>query len=130
MLRTLDEYRRQPKAPRTSAADIYPYLEQMRQEAVKADLLTGEATWDHFLTLIQGAIETTREQMVAFQRQLGDSDTFEHHEMIRLKTQALLCGERIKAWEVVMTLPKDIMERGEKAETLLGRLENVGQHNN
>ena len=126
MLRTLDEYRKSPKAPRTSAADIYPYLEQMRQEAVKADLLTGEPTWDHFLTLIQGAIETTREQMGAFQRQLGDSDTFEHQEMIRLKTQALLCGERIKAWEVVMTLPKDIMERGEKAENLMERLARAG----
>jgi len=107
----------------TKARESRPGLEMLQQAAVKSSSLTGNPAWDTFLSYLQAAVDTTKLQRDAFQDKLTDPDLVNTEEMLRLKSNITRCSERIIAWETAISLPKDIIAEGEKAKSLLGRLE-------
>ena len=126
MLPDYNEYaeaRKKRLAERTQ--ERRPQLEMISQAAVKAELLTGQQHWDYFLSLIEGAIEVTQNHKEAFERLVMDPATSDE-DVKKLRINAFLCAERIMAWRAVMTMPKELIEQGEKARTLLERVPDVG----
>ena len=105
--------------------NVLPQLRMMQQAAVSAERLTGVLQWDLFLAFLQGAIETTRKQLEAFQTAMNSPDLLDSQKVLQCKVSALRCAERIAAWEAVIALPKDLIELGEKAEVLVSRMEKV-----
>lgn len=101
-------------------------LELMRQGAVAGELLTGNAAWDAFLRYVQGAIDQTERQLATFQLAFTSPDLLDQSQLLRVKVDALRCSERISAWKAVMQLPKDLIEQGEQAQSLLERMEKIG----
>lgn len=108
---------------------MLPKLEIMRQGAVAAELLTGNAAWDAFLRYLQGAIETTREQLVTLQNALASPELLDQTRLLQTKVSALRCMERISAWEAAMQLPKELAEYGEQAADLVSRMEKISDGN-
>ena len=105
---------------------MLPKLEIMRQGAVAGELLTGNSTWDAFLRFVQGAIDTTQEQLDTLQRALASPDLLNQEQLLRTKVDALRCSERIAAWRAVIQLPKDLTEYGEQIDGLIARMEKIG----
>lgn len=109
----------------TEAVDRIPALEMMAQAAVAAENLTGYPEWDLFLSYIQAAIETTKGHQTSFDAILKDPLITDENELRRARIAYFQCAERVLAWEVVLQLPKDLKESGEKAKDILGRLPEI-----
>lgn len=127
MQRDLGEHRRSvaEKHNEQAAAFYLRHLKMAQRAAVHADLLTGVAEWDRFLTYIQGAIEQTEAQRDTFLATLSDPHLVDDVETRRVRMAVIACNERIGAWKVVIELPKDLLRQGEQAKSLLERTEKV-----
>lgn len=99
-----------------------PVLEILAQAEVAAANLTGDATWDIFLSYIQAAIERTEAEVTTTETLLGSPEVVEIADLMRLKIQLARLKERISAWNAVISLPSDIKTEGEKAKGLLERM--------
>ena len=104
---------------------IAPQLQLLKQGAVVAELLPGVPAWDTFLSYIQGAIDTTREQYAALQGMLTSPGILDMERLLQIKVNAIRCAERIAAWEAVLGLPKELIESGAKTTDLLTRMETL-----
>jgi len=104
---------------------VVPHLQLLKQGVVVAELLPGVPAWDTFLSYIQGAIDTTREQHIALQGMLASPSILDTDRLLQIKVSALRCAERIAAWEAVLGLPKELIESGTKAADLLTRMETL-----
>lgn len=104
------------------AAEHRPQIEMLAQAEVRAAHLTGDPTWDVFLSYIQAAVETTEAQRASFEAVITDPRTVEHERMLVAKIGLAECQARIDAWEAAISLPKDIIKMGREARTLLERL--------
>jgi len=99
-----------------------PVLEILAQAELNAANLTGDPTWDIFLSYIQAAIERTEAEIGTTEILLGSPEVVEIADLMRLKIQLARLKERVSAWNAVISLPKDIQIEGEKAKTLLERM--------
>ena len=99
-----------------------PVLEILAQAELNAANLTGDSTWDIFLSYIQAAIERTEAEIKTTETLLGSPEVVEIPDLMRLKIQLARLKERVSAWNAVISLPKDIKIEGEKAKTLLERM--------
>lgn len=99
-----------------------PVLEILAQAEVAAANLTGDSTWDIFLSYVQAAVERTEADIESTERLLGSPEVVEIAELMRLKIQLARLKERVSAWNAVISLPRDIKIEGEKAKKLLERM--------
>lgn len=99
-----------------------PVLEILAQAEVSAANLTGDATWDIFLSYIQAAIERTEGEIRTTETLLGSPEVVEIADLMQLKIRLAGLRERVSAWTAVISLPKAIKIEGEKAKTLLERM--------
>lgn len=111
------EFRRQlrnqaGKPPRTDG----PINDRLLQQAIVAtEVLTGDAAWDVFLQRVQALIDGTRKDLAAMA---------EHHALPNLTSEQILqqqrhmlaAKERINAWEMVLSLPKQIMAERDQSK--------------
>ncbi len=104
------------------AQERRPQLEMLAQAEVQAGLLTGDPNWDIFLSYIQAVLEVTKGQRDAFAAVIADPATVEHDRIMSAKIGLAECKGLIDAWEAVISLPKDILEVGREARTLLERM--------
>jgi len=102
---------------------LAPQLRLMQQAAILAELLPGVPAWDVFLSYIQGAVETTRAQAATLEAVLKAADLLDPQRLLEAKVSLLRCHERIAAWEAVIQLPKDLINQGDQAESLVSRME-------
>ena len=98
----------------------------LAQAVVKTEMLTGDAVWDTFLSYLQAAVEHTSSQRDAFAAVISDSKTVQVETIMAAKIGLAECKARIEAWNAVISLPKDLIEMGSAAKTLLDRLPPVG----
>ncbi len=100
-----------------------PQMKLLAQSAIASESLTGDPTWDIFLSYIQAAIDRTREEMTSLEEMLRAPQLVDPNGMMSTKIAILQCEERINAWKVVISLPKELKESGEKAKSILERLD-------
>jgi len=104
-------------------------LTLIKQGAVVGESMTGVPAWDTFLSFVQGAIDTTREQLAALGDTLASPDVLDHDRLLQIKVSMIRCKERISAWEAIVKLPKDLIEHGEQTQSLLDRMEHTDGDN-
>ncbi len=118
-----DEWKKKVDAGKAErAAEHRPQLEMLAQAEVKAGLLTGDQNFDIFLSYLQAALEVTEAQRDGFAAVIADPATVAHDRIMAAKICLAECKGRAEAFEAVISLPKDIMEMGAEAKTLLERM--------
>ncbi|HDY66110.1 MAG TPA: hypothetical protein ENH84_07770 [Phycisphaerae bacterium] len=98
-------------------------LKMIQQAAVKAELLTGDPVWDLFLTYLQHALEETETYRQRAQDMLTHPNTVDHNIMLQAKIALAESTSRASILEAVISLPKDLIELGSEANSLLERAE-------
>lgn len=113
---TRDEWnaRRTPRQARPAAN-----LEVIAREALRAEAVTGDENWDHFLSYIEAAIKAAETQLQHEDAKLR-SPYLVNDEAIRvLKAQITALTTRVATLREVIMLPKYLKEHGERAREFL-----------
>ncbi len=97
-------------------------LEYLVQAEVKMGLLTGNPDFDVFLSYIQSTLNGLDERLGQARNVLCDPKTVNSDLITALKLEIAEVGGMIKSMEAVLSLPKGIMEEGEKARERLDAL--------
>ena len=97
-------------------------LRQMQQASVEAEKLTGDPMWDRFLTYVQAAIENTRRWVESMKAMLEDPNLVGADDVARIRINIMLGNERIRAWQAMIDMPKEMIEKGEEAANMLMEL--------
>ena len=100
------------------AASSYRHMAQAK---VAMELLTNSAEWDLLLRYLQSA----REEWYKERTRLLDSTllTVDPATLAAAREMAIRFDERCRLIDTIMTMPADIMSIGDKAETLVERME-------
>lgn len=104
------------------APDVKRALEGYKQAAIKADLLTADPAWDHFLSLIQPQIDQAMQQRDGVWESLRSPKISDPLEVAALRNLAFCLDERISALTWVMSIPANIKKIGGVAEKKLSEL--------
>lgn len=99
-------------------------LVRLEQAALEKQQLLNDPKWDIYLQEIQSWIKTTKEHLTAFQAQLDSPELTDPTEVQRLRNRIFVCNERIGTLNLVIDLPKQVIELGEKAKL---KLEEIGE---
>ncbi len=97
-------------------------LEMLAQAEVKAKHLTGHVEWDRFLSYLQNFRNTVEAQREGFAKVIADPRVVDHGSILEAKIAMAECQGRMDALDGVISLPKDLMEMGAQAKTLLERM--------
>ncbi len=100
-------------------ADLTKVATMLDQAAVDATAMTNSPTWNIFLQHVQAAIDTTRKVRDAHERVMRDPLVVNHDQIMTAKLGFVEANATITAWEAVLSLPKEIIERGDRARGLL-----------
>lgn len=106
----------------TWAQNSRPMLETAMAASTRIDLLTGDPNWDHFLAYIEAAVLSMKERESGYARKLEDPMLVDPQEMMKIKVQLAQARARIEAWQAVQQLPKDILNLGAQAKSIMERL--------
>jgi hypothetical protein len=118
-----DDYRRTLVERAEEGKDALKHnLQVMDRAALEARSVTNDPHWDHFLSYIQAAIETTEAQMQQLHRQLADDARVTHESLLLSKLALKRCEGRLEAFRAVQDLPKDLIASGDEARAVLDRL--------
>lgn len=98
-------------------------LQVARRMALSADYVTGDEHWDMLLSVIQERLESKRKLVAETLLSLEKSDDFSPDVMINQKLAVRLLGKEIDILEWVMGLPNDLKEQGDRADELLGTID-------
>ncbi len=110
---------------KANGQDNRVHLEALIQAEVKVEHVTGDPHWDTFLSYVQAAIEKSEEELGSLKTMLESPHMVAPDDIMRLKIAIVSCRSRLSAWDVVIALPRDIKEHGEKARALLDVMEDA-----
>lgn len=91
-------------------------LLRAEQAAVDKEKLTNDPTWNIFLQELQVFLNAAKEQLQSFRDQLDDPNLVDDRV---IRNKIFICNERIGTLDMVMNLPKDIIEKGKSASLQL-----------
>lgn len=83
------------------------------QAVVASEHLTGSLEWNVFLQRVQALVDTERKVLAA----MGDSIALPNltsEQVLQGQRHMLATKAKIEAWEQVLRLPKEIIDRAEK----------------
>jgi hypothetical protein len=100
-----------------------PDLRAQEHAALSVSQVTGDEHWDRFLEVIQAKIEKLTAERDKADLALKNSDDFSPDTLINQKLAVRLFGKEIEALEWAIDQPRIIMEQGERAKELLGKLD-------
>ncbi len=95
----------------------------IRYAEVEATKLAATQEWQRFQQLLQGAIETAKDELAGIGPALLEPDLVSHDALLTLKVRGSILVERITTLETVIGLPKMLQEDGEAAQEELENLE-------
>ena len=110
---------------KANGQDSRVHLQALVQAEIKAVHVTGDPSWDTFLSYIQAAIEKHGAEIEQLKTMLESPHMVAPDDIMRLKIAIISCRAQLSAWNAVIALPKDIKEHGAKARTLLDVMEDI-----
>lgn len=102
-----------------------PELRQMARAAVAAEKLTGDESWDHFLTLLQDVIDRSVAREAMAMDTLRSPGVLDHSSLLAAKVDLIRMQERREVLEQVIALPRKLKEKGKEALDALAILEDA-----
>ncbi len=118
---------RQAEAAKVAAKRRAPDLRVAQRAELDARAVTAVPEWDTFLTYLQAALETSRKQRSELKEQLLGDALINHDAIMKAKLTFARIEERVVLLEAVIDLPKDLIQNGERATALLGKLDGDGR---
>ena len=115
--KTVEEKKKQ------SISQIKPTLYQIAQAAPKMELLTGDENWDAYLRHVQSLIEQTDKVLNASKEKYFSDLALGDEERRKVFITILLLQERMNAMNLLIQIPKQIMESGKQALNELSKIE-------
>ncbi len=97
-------------------------LEFLAQAEVHQRNLTGQPEWDRFLSYIQSTRDRIGQARLALKEKLCDISLVDNNEIMAVKMDIVRLDSLAEAFDAVLSLPKDIMETGEKAREELDKI--------
>lgn len=94
-------------------------LNLVAQAEVPANQLMGDPAWNIYQQQIAGAIEKMRGHEAMAVERLTDPYTVNHDALMELKIALAEIRGTIHAWEVALSLPRQIIDDAEKAREIL-----------
>ena len=85
-------------------------------------LTTKDEHWNRYLQYLNGLIDkwvVTRDAAAA---KLINGSTWNHEEMLKLKSDVMVADAMIAAWKIAMDLPKTIVGCKEQAQEVINKL--------
>jgi hypothetical protein len=101
-----------PLGTQRRAVDVHA----VRRAAVEAGRLTGDESWDFFLSALQAKRESLVNQRNTARELLENSDNFTPDSLINEKLAVRLFGTQIDLLDWVMDLPNTLLEQGERVK--------------
>ena len=102
-----------------------PALEWLAQAAVSAEQLMADPHWKVYQQYLAAAVGNTEQNADALRRKLASPLVVDHSEILITKIALAESEAMIRAWNVAISMPKEIMEKGEEAKSVLERLDKV-----
>lgn len=114
----------------TKRYDIAPTLQKsdvgslrvIERDALQAQHLTSQPSWDRFLTYLQAALQRLDLVRQSAQAKLNAIGVVDHHSLISAKLELHVAEAQIELLESIMSMPKEIIENGDKARDLLEKI--------
>lgn len=110
------------KRKKAKARDFIPSLEILQQASVKAEYLTSYDEWNTFLSYVQSAIEKAKTHLATLDGMLTSPQIVNHDTLMQIKIERESVASMIRAWDAAVTLPVQIIEKGEEAQNRLVEL--------
>lgn len=98
-------------------------LQTVHQAGVKTALLTGDPNWDFFLTYLQAGVDGMKAQAADLERIILDPHVVDPLILQQSKNMLADLNGRSGALEAVISLPKELIDRGREAKSILERME-------
>lgn len=104
-------------------SQIKPALYQIAQAAPKMELLTGDENWDAYLRHVQSLIEQTDKVLIASKEKYFSDLSLSDEKRREVFSSILLLQERVNTMNLLIQIPKQIMESGKQALNELSKIE-------
>jgi len=109
-----------------SMATVRPHdtgsLRVIERDALQAQHLTSLPSWDRFLTYLQAALQRLERVRSGAQAKLNAIGVVDHGSLIAAKMELHVADGQIELLESIMSMPKEIIEHGDKARDLLEKI--------
>lgn len=100
-------------------AEFAQKMRQLSQAEVSHEALMADPHWRVYQQLLQGAIEQTKKDHAELLQLLDEPELTDENEIRRIRNLMFMCKARITAWEVAISLPKQVQEHGAEARQWL-----------
>lgn len=107
--------------------DARAQLQGMAQAALKAEAVTGDPSWDTFLSYIQRAIDVAEGQKRSLLGSLASVQMVEDAKIAQTRNMIFQLDERIRSLRWVITMPAEIKKVGSVAKEKLAQMEVVDE---
>jgi formate dehydrogenase maturation protein FdhE len=98
-------------------------LGAMQREALAAEYVTGDEHWDLLLSIMMAKIKNLQGKIDEATEALKTSDEFSPEVLINQKLGVRLYGARVDELEWLISLPQILKEQGDRANELLGTID-------
>ncbi len=100
-----------------------PELQAAKRAALAATQVTGDESWDLFLSIVKSRIEEREVQLQAALDSLQNSDDFSPDSVVGQKLSIRLVSRELMVLNWIIELPQILLEKGDRAKQLLGTIE-------
>jgi hypothetical protein len=94
-------------------------LRQVAQAELAIDVVTKSPEWDYFLSLLQSEVDQLDQMLEVLQQAYAREPSFSYEAMAERKAQLMQVSVQRDTLMHVLSLPKEIMEKGAKAKLAL-----------
>lgn len=105
--------------PAKTRATLSPDLRAMAQESVRMEALTGDDTWNHFLSYLEAAVKNCITANNAELKLLCNPALVNDEEIRLHKAKITSLGARIETLNEIILLPAYLKEQAGKAQQAL-----------
>ncbi len=107
---------RQEKEAKSAVVDTQRrQLRTFAQAEVQAQHLTGEESWDFFLSLVAHQIADAEKELLDLQERALQSQDVSYESVLSFQVTARIARQRIEILNEISGWPKQLVERGEEA---------------
>jgi hypothetical protein len=97
-------------------------LRMHQQAAVKMDLLTGDPTWDQYLSYVQAALDNTKKNRDGLMARLSSPQLVNNDQVAQIRVAILCADSQIATLEWSMAMPSQIKKLGEVSKQYLDKI--------
>jgi hypothetical protein len=117
-----EDFEKVSEMTRMPAKDDTSRLRAIQQQAVHADQLTGDPSWDKYLSYVQAQIDQAKKNRADFMGRLASPQMVNADQISLVRNSIIRLDQMIATLEWAIALPNQIKRLGEVAKEHLDSL--------